>query len=365
MTHDAVHPNTEGETYVGDRIAAGLGLIATPLDTTPPSAPPTEKETLDTCYEGNEIWTVIFMNGWNELNGTGAVKTLSGDLTDLRYDHSGSGLATMLDGTATGWDAGNDGDWTIETRLNFLANPSGFMLWLGTGTRRILVEIHADRTQDFGADEFNVAHNNLDGQFHVYRVAHDSIAGVYHVWRDGDRLTPVDGAPYDQTGPDSRLLMGDFTGGPFGDDFVVDIDYVCYDLSGAYLPPGADADGDGMPDEWEHRNFGTITGGDPAGDHDGDGNSNLDEYHADTDPWDPESSFRVSSISEDGQTVSVTVADTSRERQYTLHESDDLGVTDPWTAVAGPVPGNGGDLVMEDPGPIGEKRFYVVEAGLP
>jgi hypothetical protein len=49
------------------------------------------------------------------------------------------------------------------------------------------------------------------------------------------------------------------------------------------IAPGADSNGDGIPDAWELQNFGTINI-DPNADPDGDGQSNLQEYLAGTNP---------------------------------------------------------------------------------
>jgi sialidase-1 len=242
LTYDAVHPNAAGEDFVGDRISGGMAIIEMP-EASASSPPGTEKSVgeFEHHYEGNEIWDTLFQPGWGELNGGGTSESLVGDGSDLRYDHGGSGVATTLDGTGTPWNGANDGDWTFETRLKFNANPSGFVLWLCTGSNRALIEIYADRTQDFGDDQFNIQHNNADGKFHEFRVAHDSSAGVYHVWRDGVELTNG-GAPYDQAGADSRMLLGDYTSGGFGNNFDVEIDYVAFDQTGVYLPVGDPAD---------------------------------------------------------------------------------------------------------------------------
>jgi len=244
LTYDAVHPNTAGEQFVGDRIAGGMAVIEMPFIVVPPPAFSIEKAVGDFAnhYEGNEIWDSTFQPGWGELNGSGTSESLVGDGTDLSYDHTGSGAATTLEGTGTPWNDDNDSDWTFETRLKFDANPSGFVLWLGTDSKRVQVEIFGDRTRDFDNEQFNILHNNLDGGFHVFRVAHDSAAGVYHVWRDGVQLTPAGGAPYDATATDNRMLMGDYTSGGFGDNFDVEIDYVAFDQGGAYLPVGDPTD---------------------------------------------------------------------------------------------------------------------------
>ena len=55
-------------------------------------------------------------------------------------------------------------------------------------------------------------------------------------------------------------------------------------VTGVTSDPTADSDGDGMPDDYENQYFGGSTNGVPAGDDDGDGRSNYDEFIAGTDP---------------------------------------------------------------------------------
>jgi len=57
-----------------------------------------------------------------------------------------------------------------------------------------------------------------------------------------------------------------------------------------------DLDGDGMPDTWEADNFGTLLR-DGAGDFDGDGFSDLDEYLAGTQPTNAASLLRIEGVS--------------------------------------------------------------------
>ena len=326
-------------------------------------------------YEGHEIYNgTAYVNGWSV---SGGISPSVVDTTDLRIVNTSNGL---VEGTGTEWSSLNDGNWTFETRLKFTANANGFMVWLGTDTQRILVEIYGDRTQDYGNNTFNVAHSNLDGAFHVFRVTHDAANGKYHVWRDGVRLTPVAGVAYDAAATDSRLILGDYTSGTFGDFFDVTIDYVRYDATGAYLPTGADADTDGMPDSWEYQHWNTggtysqmvaaITAAAAAGDADSDGASNLGEYIANTDPKITASVLRVDSMnfnsSPEGAQFVVGLDYSSPQRWYTLLRSTDLN--DPvanWAPVDGPVVGTDGALSFADDDPPDPAAFYRVKVALP
>ena len=381
MTYDNVHPNATGEAYVGDRIAAALGIIETPMPTST-SGPPPHVESgagaFTTKFEGNEIWNgSAFVNGWGQY-GTPTKSVV--DSTDLRVVHPSTGAYSIGSSSTTahpnGWDAVNNGSWTFETRLKFNANANGFIIWLGTDTQRILVEIYGDRTQSYTNGTFRVAHNNLDGAFHVFRIAHDAANSKYHVWRDGTRLTPTAGVAYDQTAADSRMILGDYTSGTFGNYFDVTIDYVRYDGTGAYLPTGADADSDGMPDAWEffHYNEGgtysamvsALTNAVASVDDDGDGLSNLQEYIANTDPGDPTSTLQISNGQTAGGNIfTVTIPATSPQRNYTLWKTNDLLQTNAWTRADGPLIGTDSALVLQDPTATDTNASYRVQVTLP
>ena len=193
------------------------------------------------------------------------------------------------------------------------------------------------------------------------------------------RLTPVAGVAYDAVAADSRLILGDYTSGTFGDYFDVTIDYVRYDATGAYLPTGADADADGMPDSWEYRHWNTggtydqmvaaITTAVAAGDDDGDGATNLGEYIANTDPKITASLLRVASMEFNPSPAGAFVVGldhSSPQRWYTLLRSTDL--TEPvanWTPVDGPVAGTDGALSFADDDPPDPAAFYRVQVALP
>ncbi|MFD0895630.1 hypothetical protein KBB96_01515 [Luteolibacter ambystomatis] len=364
QTYDYVHPHAAGETYVGDRIAASLGIIETPSNSGTSSAPPhieSGSSSFNHRFEGHEIWNgSAFPNALWKQTGT-LTKTIDNAApTDLRVVNPGSGGA-WIEGTDSGWKTGNTGNWTLETRIKFHANPSGFILWLGTGNHTILVEIHGDRTQDNGNSTYNVAHNNLDGQFHTFRVVNDPGNNAYHVWRDGVRLTPVAGVAYDNSSTENRLILGDYTSQSFGNNFDATIDYVRYDLTNAYLPTGADADNDELPDSWEYQYGNTITTMAAANDDDHDGHTNLEEYLANTHPLDSSSSLAISSITSSSGMTAIRL-NTSPQRLYTLFKSEDLST---WAAVQGPVSGTDGILTLEDTHASGARAFYKVKATMP
>jgi len=73
--------------------------------------------------------------------------------------------------------------------------------------------------------------------------------------------------------------------------------------------PLQDADGDGMPDQWEMDHFGgtEVPNGGAEEDWDHDGSSNLDEYLAGTDPTDAASALAISSIlTSSDSTITIT-----------------------------------------------------------
>ena len=370
MTHDEVHPNTAGEVYVGERIAASLGLVEMPPPATilqPPPIIEKASSSFTSRFEGNQIYDgTNFVNGWTEVTPAATTESLEGDLTDLRRQHI-NGAGAWLEGTNSGWGTGNDGSWTIEFDLKINSAPNGVVLWLGTDRDLIFVHIFDDRTTT-ESGRFNVAHTNNDGGFHQFRVAHDAANGNYHVWRDGERLTPTAGAAYDLGNNDARLILGDSTGGALGNNYDIVIDAIRYDQTGAFLPPGADADNDGMPDTWEFLYFDDLTSAAPGDDADGDGSTNLEEFQADTDPTNRSSKLQLEKIepSGDGGTnmMDIHVPDTSPQRLYTLLESVDLGIADPWEATGASMIGNDATLIFQHAGAM-PRNYYRVEAALP
>ncbi len=97
-------------------------------------------------------------------------------------------------------------------------------------------------------------------------------------------------------------------------------------IVGEQLPWQVDSDGDGLPDEWEAKygldtQLGTGDSG-PNGDPDGDGQTNLQEYIAGTDPKLPQSKFEMGVVFD---TIAVTLSVQALPgRSYTFWHRDSL-----------------------------------------
>jgi glycosidase len=95
---------------------------------------------------------------------------------------------------------------------------------------------------------------------------------------------------------------------------------------------------------------------DPAGDADGDGQSNSAEHQAGTHPMDPSSVLRVTLIQLAGQDVEVKVA-TVPGKIYQLESSTNLAP--PWQALGEPVTAPGAETTLVHPAGAGAgRRFY-------
>ncbi|MDX1814712.1 MAG: hypothetical protein R3239_02030, partial [Thermodesulfobacteriota bacterium] len=92
--------------------------------------------------------------------------------------------------------------------------------------------------------------------------------------------------------------------------------------------PLRDADGDGMPDQWEMKYFGgtDVPNGGAAEDWDRDGSSNLSEYLAGTDPTDAASALAISSILTSSDSVITITWRSASGKHYAILKSTNLPV---------------------------------------
>lgn len=109
------------------------------------------------------------------------------------------------------------------------------------------------------------------------------------------------------------------------------------------LTLGVDSDGDGLPDAWEQALIDALGGGltlqsiTPGGDPDGDGLTNLQEYLAGTNPYDPANGFQLTLIQVD-ENASFLEFLAVRGRTYSIFSSTNL---QDWTPAAFSIPSEG------------------------
>jgi len=134
------------------------------------------------------------------------------------------------------------------------------------------------------------------------------------------------------------------------------------------IAPGADTDGDGIPDAWELQQFGNLTTANGTSDYDGDGVSDKSEYLAGTDPKNANDYLRITAESFASGGTSATLTWSSvPTREYYIQRTLALDPTSAWfdsgLGLISPSAGSsttGGFLDTNAPA-----RFYRVEAVRP
>ncbi len=175
-------------------------------------------------------------------------------------------------------------------------------------------------------------------------------------------------APADANRPRFDLISGNFSGYAWGSNAgwitlgtgLLKTDSMCV----------GDADNDGISDAWEFQRTSLTGGGEviptlttltATGDADGDGVSDLDEYYADTNPFEPSDHLAILDFVR-GATASTLTWTSRPTRLYHIGQTTDLAswlTGDPFAPDAGDSTAR---LTRHDPGP---RRFFKVEAVVP
>jgi hypothetical protein len=119
----------------------------------------------------------------------------------------------------------------------------------------------------------------------------------------------------------------------------------------------SDTDGDGLPDPWELRYFGSLVArnGGPNDDSDDDGMPNLDEYRAGTDPTNPSDHLKIGAYQDGAASLQIRCWGVAG-RNYRLERSET--VAGPWTPIGAPMAGVNGPLTFTDSGGPGRSEVY-------
>ena len=125
----------------------------------------------------------------------------------------------------------------------------------------------------------------------------------------------------------------------------------------ASVPVALDSDADGLNDDWEIANFGSLGAQTGTGDPDGDGFDNTQEFQAGTDPNDAASALVISSVTPVGDDVVITFASVAG-KSYRVEWSSDLPGS--WNMVADITAGSGSTQVPDLGGALLPGRYYRV-----
>lgn len=125
------------------------------------------------------------------------------------------------------------------------------------------------------------------------------------------------------------------------------------------VQPGADTDGDGLPDAWELTYYGGLAGG-PGADTDGDGQTSLEEYLAGTNPNNSSSVLAITNHASTGGIATTLTWKSEMNRNYRIQQSTDLNSwIDSGLGIIAPAGATTTDAFTH---PYAPKRFFRVLA---
>jgi hypothetical protein len=198
------------------------------------------------CSAGNGIFTLDTAKGPSATEG--AYYAMPGEYSDYALEFYGFPDPTNP------WNISFDSGYTVEAKfkidaMQILNDPNykaKFCFWLyleeGLHGQSNCIQVWPDKITAANSNTPDVLYTgNLTDGFHVLRIvrnpgAVEVVQNVYDMYLDGalianDYASPVTAA-YNQ----DSFLFGDAAGMSGGTDVKVEIDYIRFDLTGAYTP---------------------------------------------------------------------------------------------------------------------------------
>ena len=131
------------------------------------------------------------------------------------------------------------------------------------------------------------------------------------------------------------------------------------------IRPGADTDGDSLADAYEftHTNPDSLAVLTASGDADGDGESDVQEYLANTNPRDPTSALRITNFNTVSTAFSLTWTSNATRRYRLENKTDLLAAT--WTLTLDNILPDGTATTRNGATAASPQRFFRVQAFLP
>ncbi len=308
-----------------------------------------------------EAWLVARTNGWrgHNLSVTYSIVTNVGSSLDTssafsdNFNDNGSTLAARAQIFLTDGSTNLQASWTLGlTNLPDGPHELEVVAYEGSAVRvqgrtRIPFTV---KTHDLTCAITNpvAGRHVLHGASITAEVAVASPGSVTQVqfWAEGKLFATTSAPPYAFLWPTTN-----YGAGAIGLQALAHDDGGCATLSEVVaVQLYTDADGDGLSDQWEYRTLGSRTNGAAGDDPDADGQNNLAEFLADTDPLSSASRHEIQSMEiADG---AAYLAPESTTRVFTVEFADSM-LSGSWTPDATPSPATNA------------LRFYRIRAGLP
>ncbi len=180
--------------------------------------------------------------GWN-IPGNPPSLEVAGGLLTVKTVGVGGGHDVRQPVDTSAWAAEVDPgtSYTFEARVRVTneggADP-GFTIWLGNGeASETAVAIVGMNDIRWGRNT-TIHEGDNSSDFVTVRIGHDGATGLATVWRNGVEIA-TDLGPGDIQVANNWVILVDFGG---SNEVDAEVDYVCWDATGIYPPPGGDCD---------------------------------------------------------------------------------------------------------------------------